>query len=176
MKEFEMKLYGLKELERLMEEHLPASASRRVMLKSLHKSAEPSVALAKAYVPKDSGALGISIGTKSWNIGRSYKGENPWKGAFAGISMGPMSGTGKDALAAWAVYMAHHKRKVELKRGKPIGRIRHGHLVRYPARRFLEMAATVGGPQFVEQFKRDARARVIKAIKYHNSKSPARAR
>lgn len=188
--EFEMKMKGARELEQLMQQHLPAKVARRQMLAGMRVSAKPMVNYAKAIVAKKSHALRISIGMRTLSVRETTKRVNdtlnPVSGlglanSAAALQLGPMSGTGKDALRAWAQYKSFYGKKVNLRRGAPIGRIRHGHLVEFgfthtsgkqiPARPFMEPAANVMAPTFTNRFVREVRKRVIKAIQKHNATS-----
>lgn len=179
-KEFTMEMKGARELEQLMLKNLPAKVARSQMLAGMRASAKPMVSYAKAIVAKDSHALKISIGMRTLPVRKTMK-RAGMESAAAALQLGPMSGTGSNALKAWAVYKAHHGQQVDLKRGVITGRIRHGHLVEFgfrhtsgkqvPARPFMEPAAKAMAPTFVNRFVRETRKRVERAIQKHNATS-----
>jgi len=189
-KEFEMTMKGGKELEQLMLKELPATVARRAMLSGMRVSAKPMVNYAKSIVARKSHALKLSIGMKTLRESETKKRlTDPvhsvgLENSAAALQLGPMSGTGKDALLAWAVYKAHYGKSVELKKGSPIGRIRHGHLVEFgfkhtsgkqvPGRPFMEPAANAMAPVFVSRFVGETRKKVLAAIRKHNSRSPVK--
>ena len=185
--EVSVKMTGAKELEELMIKHLPATVARKRTLQGLRRASLPTLNYAKAKVAQRSGALHMSLGTQvlPWRGSRAIIGE---EGSFAAIRMGPLSGQGAKAFAAWATYLAYYKGGViDLKKGAPIGRIRHGHLVefgfnhvrsgkRIAGRPFMEPAAVAGFGSFRQSFINHLRRGVEQAIKRHNAKSPARFR
>lgn len=191
-KEFEMTMKGGKELEQLMLKQLPATVARRALLSGMRVSAKPMVAYAKSIVAYRSHALQLSIGMRTLRASETKKRlTDPvhavgLKNSAAAIQLGPMSGTGKDALLAWAVYKSHYGTSVSLKRGSPIGRIRHGHLVEFgfkhtsgkqiPGRPFMEPAANAMAPTFISSFVGETRKKVLAAIRKHNARSTVKAR
>jgi hypothetical protein len=182
--EVNMKLTGARELEELMVKGLPPAFGRRALIAGMKKAAEPMVTYAKARVPsptsKSSGALRHSIGiqTLRYETGATTPEGEP---AVAWLKIGPKSGQGKLALQAWMIYKSYYsKGKISLKKGAPIGQIRHGHLVewgftmrdgrKYPGRPFLKPAAQVGAPIAFKIVVAETRKKVLASIKRHNAK------
>lgn len=186
--EVNFQVKGLKELERFLVKELPAQVARRVLLSSLHQAGKPTVNLAKATAKGvkggRSGALAASIGSISSRKGSTNHPQLNPKVAAA-IAIGPLSGQGAKPLLAWSIYRSHYKRNrsINLKRGAPIGQIRHGHLVEFgfkhpsgkqiPGTHFLERAATTMGPTMARRFRKQTEIPTIRAIKRHNQRSPA---
>lgn len=186
--EVNLKMFGARELEELMVKSLPAMVARRTLLAGMRKAAEPTLNYAKAKVPSpsnkgSSGALRQSLGmiTVGQNKSENQFGSKP----VAHIRMGPLSGAGARSMSAYAMYVSHYRGgKISLKKGAPIGQIRHGHLVewgfkmrdgrQYPARPFMGPAAQIGIPIFVSTLVRQTKKKVEAAIKRHNAKSPVK--
>ena len=193
--EVTMKMTGARELEELMVRELPPAFGRRAMIGGMKKAAVPMVEYAsqvresaarlveyaKARVAYQSGALQHSIGIQTLRFKSDVKtplGEP----AVAWLRLGPLSGSGKTSGQAYLIYKAHYNEgKIDLKRGAPIGRIRHGHLVewgftmrdgrKYPGRPFMTPAATVMGKVSVDMVVAETRKKVEASIKRHNAKA-----
>ena len=162
--------------------------ARRVLLAALHKAAEPVIArgkiTGKGIRGGRSGALRLSLGTMTSRLGApTHPQLNPR--TAAAIAGGPLSGGRKQALLAWSLYRAYYKKRViSLKKGSPIGRIRHGHLVEFgfthrsgkqvPGTHFLEKAVPAMARTSVRRFKKVLSERTIRAIKRHNRRSPVK--
>lgn len=186
--EVDFKVIGLKHLEDLLVNHLPATVARRQLLGSLKYAARPAINLARATAKGvkggRSGALGMSIGVISSRKGATtHPRLNPK--VSADVAIGPLSGQGATPLLAYARYQQFYRtnKKLKVKRGSPIGRIRHGHLVEFdhhvgkartfvPGTHFLEKAAFNTAAASAARFKRDLQKRTFRAIKKHNAKSP----
>lgn len=185
--EVQFKVKGLRELEELMVKSLPATVGRRVLLTSLRKSGDPAVALAQATAIgqsgiRKSGALAASIGMISTRLARS--------GAThaAAIAIGPISGQAAKPLLAYAMYRSYWKRGKNissLKRGSPVGSIRHGHFIEFgfnhvrsgkkiPGTHFLENAAAATGATSTIRFRTDLEKRLKATIAKHNAKTSAK--
>ena len=171
-----MKVYGLKELEKIMVEDLPNTVARRTLLSAIRVSAKPMQAAAKAKVPKGgSGALAESIGLKTIR-NRGYNKE------FASMALSPMRGN----MQAWAMYKDFYgggglgstaakvqSGSIDAKTAKEAG-IRHGHLVEFgfrhtsgkqvPARPFLRPAFDQESGGFVNSFRGHLAVRVKNAV------------
>lgn len=192
----DLKVTGARELERLLVKELPAQVSRRVLLSAMRKSAEPLVQLAKntamgsTGVPK-SNALALSIGSLTFRPSKVPRLVLPpgfsMKDSAAAIAIGPLSGQTTKPLLAWSRYQQYYNRGViKLKRGAPIGRIRHGHLVEFGFKhhsgkivkgtRFLERAARAMNPIVAMQMNSVLSKKIAAAIKKHNSRSPVRSK
>lgn len=161
-----MEVVGLKELEKVMRDELPATVSRQKTLQALRAASKPMVQTAKNNVPKGgSGALAESIGIKTVPKGRTN--------TFASMTVSPLSGN----MTAWALWMKHYNRTINLidrRTGKVdaggIGRIRHGHLVEFgfrhtsgkhvPARPFMRKAFDEKADSFVNDFASKLRTRI----------------
>ena len=191
------KVVGAKELERFLVKELPAQVARRVLLSSLREASKPMINLAKATATgpsgrRRSGALAASIGAITIASRKVPRLQLPpgltMKDSAAAIAIGPLSGQGSKPLLAWSMYQAYYNRGViKLKRGAPIGRIRHGHLIEFGFKHkksgkmvkgthFLERAAVSMGPTMAIRMLSSTRRRTMKAVKKHNSSSPARSK
>lgn len=176
-----LEVYGLKELEKIMTETLPNKVNRRVLLSAIRISAQPMKQTAKNIVVKRSGALAESIGLKTI----SNRGGNKY---FASVALAPMSGN----LAAWAKYKTYYSGKHpggDILSGKisarsaRIARIRHGHLVEFgfrhrsgkqiPARPFLRPAFDIEANGFVRIFRDNLAKRILAAAKKIYGKNEA---
>ena len=179
-----MKVIGLKELEKIMVEDLPNTVARRTLLSAIRVSAKPMMNAAKAKVPKGgSGALAESIGLKTIR-NRGFNKE------FASMALAPMSGN----LQAWAMYKDFYgggegstaskiqSGAIDSKTAKQ-KRIRHGHLVEFgfrhtsgkqvPARQFLRPAFDQEANGFVNSFRAHLSVRVKNAVKKIYAKNSA---
>ena len=188
------KVVGAKELERFLVEELPAKVARRVLLSSLRDASKPMIGLAKATATgpsgrRRSGALAASIGAITIAARKVPRLKLPpgltMKDSAAAIAIGPLSGQGSKPLLAWSMYQAYYNRGViKLKRGAPVGRIRHGHLIEFgfnhhsgkvvKGTHFLEKAAVAMGPTMATRMLSSTRKRTMSAIKRHNARSPVR--
>lgn len=164
MKLNKVELIGLKDLEKLMLETLPAETSRKVTLQAMRDAAKPMVEGAKAKAKRgQSDALSESIGTKTLTARAALNSKYP---PFASLSLGPRSGV----MTAWAKYLAHYGRGIK---AKEIGRIRHGHLVEFgfrhksgkhvPPRPFLRPAFDIHSADFLRYFKGHLKRRIERA-------------
>ena len=178
-----MKVHGLRELEKIMVEDLPNTVARRVLLSTLRVSAKPMKEAAKNKVVKQSGALAKSIGIKTIR-NRGFNKE------FASVALAPMSGN----LGAWAMYKDYYgggagstASKIQsgaIRSGDAKkGRIRHGHLVEFgfkhtsgkqvAARPFLRPAFDQEAGGFVNSFRAHLALHVKNAVKKIKAKNDA---
>jgi hypothetical protein len=187
-KEFNMEVKGLKELEDLLVRELPAAMSRGVLLRALHGAAKPVIARTKVtgvgVRGGRSGALRLAMGTIATRFGAAAHHQLNQKAAAA-IAGGPLSGQGSKPLLAWARYKQYYRKgRIAVKRGAPIGQIRHGHFVEFgfkpkggtkvPGTHFLEKAVSLMAPTSARIFRKDLEKLTIRAIKRHNRRSPVK--
>jgi hypothetical protein len=175
---------GLRELERLMIDGLPATSSRKVALAAMREAAKPMQASAKRKARKRSGALAESIGFKSYLTRRTIGGGK--HNTFARLSLGPMSGNAR----AWAKYVAYYQKpiKVTARNGNVetnIGRMRHSHLIEFgfnharsgkkiPPMPYLRPAFDEESSGYMSTYRRILKKKVDAAIRKHNARSPAK--
>ena len=189
MAEFNIEVKGLKELEDLLARELPAAMARRVLLRSLHVSAKPVIALTKVTGKGAkggrSGALRLAMGTITTRFGKTTPHPQLNQDVTAAIAGGPLSGQGNIPLLAWLRYRQYYRKgKIAVKRYAPIGQIRHGHFVEFgfthksgttvPGTHFLENAVFTMAPTSARIFRRELEKSAIRAIKRHNRRSPVK--
>lgn len=145
----QVRVDGLRDVERLLTEQLPERVRATVIARALREAAKPMLAAAKANAASlgGSGALALSMG-----IRRQRKGVRG--NTVASVYIGPIRGN-KAALARYFAYYGKRPTPKQLRSG-----IRHGHLVewgtrRTPARRFMQRAFDAHARDAVRIFGKD---------------------
>jgi HK97 gp10 family phage protein len=139
---------GLREVQKLLVEQLPARARTRVLARALRAGAVPmrDAARINAAGLGGSGALAKSMGI--WTRKRSGR------DTAASVEIGPR----RSSKAALARYFSYYGKKPTPK--QMAAGLRHGHLVewgtrRTPPRRFMQRAFDAHAERAVEIFRRD---------------------
>lgn len=111
---------GLRHLEKLLTESLPAKAQTKVMVRALRRAGRPMVNSARSAYRAIGGSGALAQATSIWQRRKGVRGNTA-----GSVEIGPK----RSNKAALSKYYQHYRKRATPK--SLIGGVRHGHLVEF---------------------------------------------